>query len=492
MAIIKCPECGKKVSDQSQCCIHCGFPFNHISEPDNSAVESPPLSSLSGTIDTAGDNKAELSVSADESDLSFVQNRRRKISFYLSGAAVVVLLSFGLLFYFFYYRVHFVAKEVVDFPYTVCIDKSDTNCTISGTLLDGIPQGSAAYSFLNGNSVWSFNGSLNDSNEIFNGVATNMPIVIKTNAGSYQTIYTGSIQNGKIADLVKVSDMPYSASFDGVEYTGLYTGNVTGALPNGTGSFICEKDTLYFKYQGDWSNGVISGSGTLESNDVTVHFPEVDRKGTYQGDVVDGVFSGHGIFSATTDDGINYTYDGNWSDGQLDGEGAQIYDDRDSYNHIGNFQNSVFAPSVYDFFVSFGTKKTAAYTVSDNASSFLKNHESLFTLFNKDLAEPYIDATFSYAQFAKNPNKFGSMLFKIKLSVFQVFEYEDFWGYPATYFLATDRSYNVYYGLLLNTSDKLVDGKSITLYALPLSFATYEGVDGNDHWALRFAAVYVE
>lgn len=27
MALIKCPECGKEVSDKSKQCIHCGFPF---------------------------------------------------------------------------------------------------------------------------------------------------------------------------------------------------------------------------------------------------------------------------------------------------------------------------------------------------------------------------------------------------------------------------------------------------------------------------------
>lgn len=27
MALIKCPECGKEVSDKAQSCIHCGYPF---------------------------------------------------------------------------------------------------------------------------------------------------------------------------------------------------------------------------------------------------------------------------------------------------------------------------------------------------------------------------------------------------------------------------------------------------------------------------------
>ena len=28
MSLIKCPECGKEVSDKSEVCIHCGYPIN--------------------------------------------------------------------------------------------------------------------------------------------------------------------------------------------------------------------------------------------------------------------------------------------------------------------------------------------------------------------------------------------------------------------------------------------------------------------------------
>lgn len=30
MALIKCPECGKEVSDKAKSCIHCGYPFGTI------------------------------------------------------------------------------------------------------------------------------------------------------------------------------------------------------------------------------------------------------------------------------------------------------------------------------------------------------------------------------------------------------------------------------------------------------------------------------
>lgn len=33
MSLIKCPECGKEISDKSSTCIHCGFPLNELQQP---------------------------------------------------------------------------------------------------------------------------------------------------------------------------------------------------------------------------------------------------------------------------------------------------------------------------------------------------------------------------------------------------------------------------------------------------------------------------
>lgn len=32
MALIKCPECGEKISDKSNMCIHCGYPLEKFVE----------------------------------------------------------------------------------------------------------------------------------------------------------------------------------------------------------------------------------------------------------------------------------------------------------------------------------------------------------------------------------------------------------------------------------------------------------------------------
>lgn len=37
MALIKCPECGRDVSDKSKQCVHCGFPLDQIKSTENTA-----------------------------------------------------------------------------------------------------------------------------------------------------------------------------------------------------------------------------------------------------------------------------------------------------------------------------------------------------------------------------------------------------------------------------------------------------------------------
>lgn len=40
MALIKCPECGKEISDKAEACPNCGCPINNNSSPVNSLINS--------------------------------------------------------------------------------------------------------------------------------------------------------------------------------------------------------------------------------------------------------------------------------------------------------------------------------------------------------------------------------------------------------------------------------------------------------------------
>lgn len=47
MALIKCPECGKEVSDKAPACIHCGYPLNETNiNKSSSNISNPPIESF--------------------------------------------------------------------------------------------------------------------------------------------------------------------------------------------------------------------------------------------------------------------------------------------------------------------------------------------------------------------------------------------------------------------------------------------------------------
>ncbi len=57
MALIKCPECGKEISDQSIVCINCGYPINQPQQTvDTNQVKCPKCGSTNITTDLRGWN----------------------------------------------------------------------------------------------------------------------------------------------------------------------------------------------------------------------------------------------------------------------------------------------------------------------------------------------------------------------------------------------------------------------------------------------------
>lgn len=57
MALIKCPECGKEVSDRAPACIHCGFPFSTDSVKINNHIPKQPCCPKCGSTALATVNR---------------------------------------------------------------------------------------------------------------------------------------------------------------------------------------------------------------------------------------------------------------------------------------------------------------------------------------------------------------------------------------------------------------------------------------------------
>ena len=56
MALIRCPECGEKISDKSDVCVHCGFPVNKKNVIVINGIEFP-CDEIAQAIDNYKNNK---------------------------------------------------------------------------------------------------------------------------------------------------------------------------------------------------------------------------------------------------------------------------------------------------------------------------------------------------------------------------------------------------------------------------------------------------
>lgn len=62
MALIKCPECGKEISDRAPACIHCGFPLSLVNEKDTTANDMVISKTVEPTNETAVPNKDDSTI----------------------------------------------------------------------------------------------------------------------------------------------------------------------------------------------------------------------------------------------------------------------------------------------------------------------------------------------------------------------------------------------------------------------------------------------
>jgi hypothetical protein len=119
------------------------------------------------------------------------------------------------------------------------------------------------------------------------------------------------IQLDRISDLIKKTD---TASKKVTTHKDVYLGgrNSSGH-PHGHGT-LKKSDGTFFK--GDWSNGILSGNGTIEFID-----------GKYEGDIDDFKQNGNGNLTYNNGD----VYEGEWSKGVKCGRGTLIYVNGDVY-----------------------------------------------------------------------------------------------------------------------------------------------------------------
>ncbi len=73
--------------------------------------------------------------------------------------------------------------------------------------------------------------------------------------------------------------------------------------------------------------------------EITIYFPGLERTGTYSGAALNGLPHGQGSFTAVNDEGVRWTYTGEWSEGAMQGDGAAVWED--GWEERGRYERNV-------------------------------------------------------------------------------------------------------------------------------------------------------
>ena len=299
----------------------------------------------------------------------------------------------------------------------------------------------------------------------------------------------------------KVEDKDFTLTYAGVTYTGKYTGEYVKKMPNGQGSFVGKFGSDEIEYSGSWTDGEISGTGSLRTTHYKMDFPDGEsRTGEYQGSVLDGVPLGDGVFKSQNSHGISYTYTGEFLNGLANGQGATVYDTEDKDKHAGTYTNGDFTPTILEGVQVFGMDAKTGFSVRDNSKDFISKNEKLFSGESISTGEldAVTDAKLTYEEYAKRPAKYGDLLVHWKnYTVFQIQSYDFFkTDKEVTAINAEDKSGNVCTLFFIDEDSStgslpIKEGTSISFYALPLDHSTYENVNGGSTWSVVCLGAYL-
>lgn len=223
----------------------------------------------------------------------------------------------------------------------------------------------------------------------------------------------------------------------------------------------------------------------------------VERQGIYSGQLVNGVPQGKGEFTTENDEGVEWTYIGDFKDGLFDGNGKTITDSDDSIAEIGNYTDGFFTPNDQEF-IDYSMRFFEEGKMTDKAIEFYHNHKDLFPVHSNEEAEEMdkcIISNPSYAELSKNITEFGDGLITLDgISTLQVYE-NTFFGRDFSWLLMAyeypDGSVEIYVINFLGSTD-IIEGDIVNVIGLPMGAYSYDNVSGGKTNAITILGSEIE
>lgn len=296
--------------------------------------------------------------------------------------------------------------------------------------------------------------------------------------------------SGAVQAVTAPDEEEIKVDFNGQLYSGTYEGELRNNKPHGSGTFEGENRGNRLVYTGQWADGKMAGTGTVEADWYLLHFDakegSYDRTGSYAGEVLNGLPEGEGTFITTRGERNPWKYTGQWKNGMFNGQGTQTIEDSATVKK-GTFTNNEFTPDALEAFAYTAQKKE--YNISEKSKTAVKKFADYFTGKQKQgiPTEQHIDTKFDLKQYKKRPNDYGDKLVYVsKATVVQVITWEIGNKTVEQILMETDDN-DVYYGFYCGKSN-IVEDMKIAAYVLPFDWDTYKNVNNNDVWAM-FCAI---
>ena len=365
---------------------------------------------------------------------------------------------------------------------------------------------------------WRFDGTLTDE-RLLNGEGESVPCRAALFGRVETGAYTGSLVSG-LPDGEGTFVLPFGASFTGEfsggaavrgeaqelpwellrggsRYGGTYTGSLDTAGPEGAGLFDgVNAAGQRFSWDGGWSGGEIAGDGTLTDERCVTSAEGRETAGVYTGSGKDALPDGEGVFTGETEQGVPFTYTGEWKAGLMDGAGTLAYAAENLYTRTGTFSAGRYAADRLETLVSLGTCEPR-FTLTDEQLAFLRaaddlwereNHQEFFTSAYQTLRDKsaYVAQCFSEDSFRTEPywmEIYGLRILTARTGVLIP------GGAEMTYIFAYDRN-GVYPCVVIvpGSVDRLVRGNSFHVYAVPLAVSPYVNTLGETRECLVLLA----